>query len=128
MDVIFLFSLLVPFLVGLAVIPRRRDRQRVEGEAGGDSVEQRFPWFWVTFPMACMAAGGVCAVGLRKLFYPNFYQDWSFGWTMYMPLADADEVPMSASLGDSTATLVCCAVLFVILTGASVALWRAGRY
>lgn len=40
------FALVVVLCVAAAVLPRRSDEER-EG----------FPWFWVVFPLTCLAAG-----------------------------------------------------------------------
>jgi heme/copper-type cytochrome/quinol oxidase subunit 1 len=77
---LLIFAVLVIALVTGAVLPSR---------TGFGASSAGFPWFWIVFPVtvllvalglgAWLPGAGVTAGG------------GNFGWTMYMPLSDADE-------------------------------------
>ena len=67
---VWTFAVLIVVLVGAAVLSRRAGQPR-----------ERFPWFWVTFPVAVLFVAGSLHMWLPGVGATG-------GWTMYMPLAD----------------------------------------
>ena len=78
---LLIFAVLVIALVAGAVLPRRAD-SRAGATAG-------FPWFWLIFPVTAVLVA--LAVGAWLPGDGVTAGGGNFGWTMYMPLGDADE-------------------------------------
>ena len=80
---LLIFAVLVIALVAGAVLPRR-----AAYIAGVDSAAG-FPWFWLIFPATAVVVA--LAVGAWLPGDGVTAGGGNFGWTMYMPLGDADE-------------------------------------
>ncbi|WP_291477664.1 hypothetical protein [Corynebacterium sp.] len=92
---LLIFAGLVVLLVGGAVLPRR-------AEYRGDAVTTGFPWFWLVFPLTAFLVALAAAAWLPGA-GPGVA---NFGWTMYAPLADADETSTTTFLSDEPAWLL----------------------
>lgn len=93
---LLIFAALVVLLVGGAVLPRRAAYRGLEPE---EQKRPGFPWFWLVFPLTVFAI----ALGIAAWLPWTAGTGADFGWTMYMPLADADEGYGSSLLSDAAA-------------------------
>lgn len=81
---LLIFAALVVLLVGGAILPRRAAYRGQEPE---DPKRPGFPWFWILFPLTVFAI----ALGFAAWLPGTAATGADFGWTMYMPLADAGD-------------------------------------
>lgn len=89
---LLIFAALVVLLVSGAVIPRRAEYREEAGTPG-------FPWFWIVFPLTALAV----ALAFASWLPGSASGVADFGWTMYAPLADADENSTTTFLSDEAA-------------------------
>lgn len=89
---LLIFAGLVVLLVGGAVLPRR-------AEYRGGTDAPGFPWFWLVFPLTALLVALAFAAWLPLAASGGV----DFGWTMYMPLGDADEDSTTPFLSDAAA-------------------------
>ncbi len=121
---LLIFAALVVLLVAGAVLPRRAEYRRESGTRG-------FPWFWLVFPLTALAVALAFASWLPGVLSGGAYS----GWTMYVPLADADEDPTSTLLSDTAALYLLSGwwarvgypVLAIVGIGLSTWAWRRNR-
>ncbi|AHW63655.1 Putative membrane protein [Corynebacterium glyciniphilum AJ 3170] len=71
--------------------------RRAEYWGGTDSLG--FPWFWIAFPLTAL----VVALAFAAWLPGTASGAVDFGWTMYAPLADADEDSTTTFLSDQAA-------------------------
>lgn len=93
---LLIFAALMVLLVGGAILPRRAAYRGQEPE---EQKRPGFPWFWIPFPLTVFAI----ALGFAAWLPGTAATVADFGWTMYMPLADADDGFDSSLLSDAAA-------------------------